>query len=435
MMITNTLIQNKIDFRPRHEDEPEWFYSLRAKSWDRYQETPLPDRTDHLWRYSKPQWFFSDDLDQAMNRLPRISNVKKNEIAPLNKEYGAFGCNHGNRVIYTQVSDELNDSGVIFTDLMTAVIKYPKLVQKYLGKLVGSDFGKYEALNLAVWNTGMFLYIPADIHVDKPIFMHRHPNANYNMSRLLVIADTNSQVTIIDDYAGHHANDDFIANSAVEIYAGQNSQVRYVTPQNLSDSVKSYITQRTQADKDAQVYTMFVSLGSDISKQNLGTILSGKGANSQMLGILFGNERQHFDHHTLHHHVADNSSSNIDFKVVLKDKAVSAYTGLIRIDEDRLNCEAYQENRNLLLNKDTKAESIPVLEILNDQVSCGHGATVGPLDPEMVFYLQARGFSQQEAVRTIVRGFIEPLLQIIPEDLRKMMQNMMEYKLTHKSGN
>jgi len=434
-MITNTLINNKIDFRPRHEDEPEWFYNLRVKSWDRYQETPLPDKVVHLWRYTKPEWFQSNGLDLAMNRFPIVSAVKDNEIAPLNKEYGAFGCNHGDRVIYTQLSDELKESGVIFTDLMTAVLNHPELVKKYLGKLIGSDFGKFEAQNLALWNTGMFLYIPPNIHIDKPIFMHRHPNSNYNMSRLLVIADKNSQATIIDDYAGHNAKDDFIANSVIEIFAGQDSHVRYVSPQNLSDSVRSYITQRTQAEKNAQVYTMFVSLGADVSKQNLGTVISGKGANSQMLGILFGNEKQHFDHHTLHHHVAGDSYSNIDFKVVLKDKAVSAYTGLIKIDENTLNCEAYQENRNLLLNKGTKAESIPELEILNDQVSCSHGATVGPIDPEMVFYLQARGFSREDAVRTIVRGFIEPLLQIIPEDLRNMMQNMVEFKLTHKSGN
>ena len=108
---------------------------------------------------------------------------------------------------------------------------------------------------------------------------------------------------------------------------------------------------------------------------------------------------------------------------------------MIKIDEKTLNCEAYQENRNLLLNKGTRAESIPELEILNDQVKCSHGATVGPLDPEMVFYLMARGFDRDEAVRTIVRGFIQPLLKNIPEDLQKMMQNMVEYKLTNGNAN
>lgn len=433
-MMTDTLTEKYTEFRLRHDNEPDWIYQIRRAAWDKYQQAPLPTRVVHLWKYTKPEWFLADNDAEKMGTLPHISAFKSDEMAPMKTDFAGFGCNHGNRVIYTQIADELKDSGLIFTDLMTAVLQHPELVQKYLGQLVDADFGKFEAYNMALWNTGMFLYVPPNLQLDKPVFMHRHPNADYNISRLLVIADRNSKVTVIDDYAGKHEKRAFYANSVVEIFAGEGANLRYVSPQNLSESVKSFNTQRVRAERDAQVHTIFVSLGGEIAKHNLGTVLNGRGANSQMLGILFGNENQHFDHHTMHHHKAGDSYSNIDFKVVLKDKARSAYTGIIKIDEKTLNCEAYQENRNLLLNKGTKAESIPELEILNDQVKCSHGATVGPLDPEMVFYLMARGFDRDEAVRTIVRGFIEPLLKIVPEDLQKMMQNMVEYKLTHGSA-
>ena len=264
-----------------------------------------------------------------MGTLPHVSGFKPDEMAPMKDDFAGFGCNHGDRVIYTQISDDLKDSGLIFTDLMTAVIKHPDLVQKYLGKLIGDDFGKFEAYNLALWNSGMFLYVPPDLQLDKPVFMHRHPNAKYNISRLLVVADRNSRVTIIDDYAGKHEKRAFYANNVTEIFAEEGANMRYVTPQNLSESVKSFTTQRVQAERDAQVHTIFVSLGGEIAKHNLGTVLNGRGANSQMLGILFGNENQHFDHHTLHHHKAGDSYSNIDFKVVLKDKALFS---LYRID-------------------------------------------------------------------------------------------------------
>lgn len=158
--------------------------------------------------------------------------------------------------------------------------------------------------------------------------------------------------------------------------------------------------------------------GGALVKQNFGVTLNGPGADSKMYGVLFGSDHQHLDNHTLHHHKAGQTTSNINFKVVLQDKAVSAYTGLIRIEQDAAGCEAYQENRNLLLAAGTRAETIPELEILNEQVSCTHGATVGPIDPEMVYYLTSRGIPVEEAVKTIVTGFISSTLKMVPADMR-----------------
>ena len=143
-----------------------------------------------------------------------------------------------------------------------------------------------------------------------------------------------------------------------------------------------------------------------------------------MYGVIFGDDKQHFDYHTMQHHKASESFSNLNFKVVLKDKAKSAYTGLIRIEKDTVNCEAYQENRNLLLNPGTKAESIPELEILTDQVRCTHGATMGPIDPEQIFYLKSRGIGETEAVKMIVIGFMESLLRQIPDDIAKILRDV-----------
>ncbi|MBD3218555.1 MAG: hypothetical protein GF310_09790 [candidate division Zixibacteria bacterium] len=433
-MITETLTEQKVAFRPIAENEPDWLYDLRSRAWDYFQEAEMPSQVEHLWKYTKPKWFMPKEIEKKMSVLPVASEIKDEEIAPLKPEFAAFGCNHGDRITYTQLSEELKSSGIVFEDIQKAITNHPDLVQKYLGRLIGYDFGKFEALNMALFNSGMFLYLPPNIELEKPIYMHRHPDDKYNIPRLLVVVGDNSKATIIDDYAGKANDRPYNANCAVEIFGGQNSQIRFVSPQNLYKESRSYVTQRAQIDQHGRMFSIFVSLGSDVSKFNLGTILNGQGAYSQMLGILFGDEKQHFDHHTMHHHKAGESFSNIDFKVVLKDKALSAYTGLIKIDEKTLNCEAFQENRNLLLNKGARAESIPELEILNDQVRCSHGATVGPIDPEMVFYLKSRGYSTDEAVRTIVAGFIEPLLTAVPEDLRQMMQNMVQFKLNNGTG-
>jgi len=429
-MVTETLTKSKIDFRQIDKTEPEWLYNTRKNAWEFYQDAPMPSRVIHLWKYTRPEWFLHQNIEEQMAILPIISEIKDSEMAPLKPQFAAFGCNRGDIVSYTQLGHELKGSGVIFKDLPTAVRDYGDLVQSYLGRLVGFDFGKFEALNMALWNSGLFLYIPPNMSIEGPIYMHRQPNTNYNIPRLLIIAGENSRATIIDEYGGR--GNGFNANGAVEIFAEPSSHLHYINPQNLSSSVRSYLTQRAEASRGAEIYSIFASLGSDVSKNNLGTILAGRGAQSRMLGILFGNGKQHFDHHTMHHHKAGDSHSVIDFKVVLKDKALSAYTGLIKIEENTTNCEAYQENRNLLLNKGARAETIPELEILNDQVSCSHGATVGPIDPEMIFYLKSRGISSEDAVRVVVGGFIEPLLNQVPENMRQMMRNLVDFKLVGK---
>jgi Fe-S cluster assembly protein SufD len=175
--------------------------------------------------------------------------------------------------------------------------------------------------------------------------------------------------------------------------------------------------------------TLPIVFGGNLSKQNFGVILSGQGAESRMYGLLFGAQYQRFDNHTLHRHIAGQSQSTIDFKVVLRDRAVSAYTGLIGIDQTAKTCQAYQENRNLLLNKGPRVETIPELEILNEDVQCSHGATIGPIDPESIFYLTSRGIEQQEAVRMIVSGFVERTLTQVPPDLRERIGMVVNERL------
>jgi len=428
-MATEIITKELSAFRSPAKGEPEWLYRLRQEAWSNYRDLPLPNRAQHIWRYTRPQWFLPENPTTSMELPLLTARFKEQETAPLKSEFAAFGCQHGDHLTYTQISEPLRQSGVIFQDLGTALRDHPDLLQEYLGRLVGAGFGKFEALNLALWNSGLFLYIPSGRQIEKPIYMHRQPGPRYNYSRLLVVMGENARATIVDDYSGKVEGREFVANGAVELFLGRDSGLRYVNSQNLDKKVRSIITQRAEIGAGSEISSIFISLGGTISKYNLGTILNGRGASSRMLGMLLGNRDQHFDHHTMHHHRAPDSFSNIDFKVVLRDQALSAYTGLIRIEEKTLNCEAYQENRNLLLSRGTRAESIPELEILNDQVRCTHGATIGPLDPEMVFYLKSRGLSQDEAVQAIILGFLEPLFNQVPEDLRQMMSNLMEYKL------
>jgi len=248
--------------------------------------------------------------------------------------------------------------------------------------------------------------------------------------RLLVIVGENSHITIIDEYSGGPEDPDAeicYSNGAVEFFVGRESKCCYVMRQ--THSVNSYLTYRAAVEQGSELLTVPLSFGAGQSKQNFGIRINGENSSSRIHGLLFGSERQRFDNHTLHHHAANRTESNIDFKVVLRDRANSAYTGLIRIDQTSRGCQAYQENRNLLLDDGTRAEAIPELEILNEDVQCSHGATAGPIDPETIFFLQARGIEAAEAVRIVVGGFVQSTLKQVPADIRDRISGFVSERL------
>lgn len=424
-------VSERAEFRKIDKLEPQWLYDIRRKAWEYYFDGPEPERTSNVWRYTDPKAFAIANPAEQMAILPAISGYEP-DVRPIPSEYAGFGYNRGDLRTFAQVLPELKSQGVIFKELYAAIREDNGLTQNYLGRLIGPEFGKFEALNMALWNSGLFLYIPDGVTIEKPIYLHRHPAGQNTLLRLLVVIGENAQATVIDDYACHCRRPGATANSAVEIYAGDSSNVRYVNIQRLGEDFSTYMTTRAEIKQNTALNSIFGSVGSGTAKVNAGAILDGRGANSQMYGIVFGGNGQHFDHHTVQRHKAGESFSNLNFKVALKDKALSAYTGLIRIEKETANCEAYQENRNLLLNTGARAESIPELEILTDQVRCTHGATMGPIDPEMVFYLKSRGIDEAEAIRSIVAGYIEPLLNLIPGDLREMMRELTENKLRGK---
>ena len=424
-----TLIDRRTEFRKINRMEPSWLYRLRKEGWEFYLDTPLPDRSTNVWRYTEPNIFIVDKPENYFDILPLLPAGLIHEIQALEPSQAALGFNDENRTVNTQLDRELENSGVIFKDLYSAARDNQDIVEKYLGQLVRSDTGKFEALNLALWNIGMFLYIPKNLTIEKPIQLQRHPTDEITFQRLLVIIGENTQATIIDDYSPGPRPTGNLTNNIVELFAGDSANVRYVNIQRLDSNAKTYLTSRAQIEQNTTINSVFGSVGSGLIKANIGTVLNGRGGNSRMNGIVFGNGKQHFDYHTTQHHKASESYSNLNFKVALKDKARSVYTGLIRIEKETANCQAYQENRNLLLNLGTKADSIPELEILTDQVICTHGATMGPIDPEMEFYLKSRGISEDEAAKIIVAGFVEPLIHEMPSDIGYMMRNLMQEKL------
>ncbi|KAA3632715.1 MAG: Fe-S cluster assembly protein SufD [Calditrichaeota bacterium] len=418
---------------PELERGPVWLKEKRKTSRDDYNNLPIPRRGLHLWRYTDPlKFIINRDTAQETAFGESFDVIKQEELTNLTaKHISALITDKAGREIEFFTSDLLPEK-VVIKKLSEAVETHSEIVNEYLYKLISSGTGKFEAQNSALWNDGVFVYIPDGITVEKPIhLLHEAGLANsVQFARTLVVVGKNAQVTIVDEYGGgaeKGSKEQSYTNAAVEIYGQQDSRTKYVMLQRQTDASHLYLTHRGEIEQNATVLTIPLSFGGQLSKQNFGVALNGQGADSKMYGLLFGSGRQHYDNHTLHHHKVGKTTSDIDFKVVLKDKSDSAYTGLIRIENNAKTCEAYQENRNLMLNKGCNAETIPELEILNEDVMCSHGATIGPIDPEMVFFLKSRGINEASAVKMIVSGFVNSTIKMVPEDIK---ERITEYVLT-----
>jgi Fe-S cluster assembly protein SufD len=424
------------ELAPALERGPLWLRDMRRSARDSFNKMPIPPRGLHLWRYTDPTRFLFDRdeiTDTAFSE--DYDAVQKLEMEHLNQGHiDALVCDLAGREIKIHGVDKLTSRGVIVSSLSEAVDKHRGLVEQYLYQIVNQQTGKFEAMNGALWNDGIFIYVPDNQTVIQPIHLLREAGLAHSSQfpRLLVVAGKNAELTIVDEYGGGAPNADngiSHSNGVVEIFGLQDSRVRFVSLQRHHSGMHSYMTHRARIEKGASMLTIAMVFGSILSKQNFGVIMNGEGAESNMYGLLFGTGKQQFDNHTLHHHVSNHSKSKIDFKTVLGGKSTSAYTGLIRIENQARFCEAYQENRNLLLNPGTRVESIPELEILNEEVICSHGATVGPIDPMEIFYLNSRGIPNDVAVRMVVSGFVATTLRHVPQDLTERITNIVAERL------
>lgn len=416
---------------------PEWLREWREQAWEHYVSEDLPDRVEHLWRYTDPTKFLSDKTEAVIpgEREP----IHPSRALGLDAgELSGYLLHRDGGLVDAALDDTVRDAGVILTDLQTAAREHPEIVREYLGKAVPFDHSKFAGLNAALFSGGSFLYVPEDLVVELPLHVRylggRDLSAQF--PRILLVVEQGAEVTLIDEYAAdpeavHDGSAPrVLAHSVVEGHVGRNARLDYIHVQLWGERTRSHLTQRHMVAADGTASSVIVSLGGYYNKADIGTVLTGGNAMSEMIGVCFGDRHQHFDHHTEHVHRHGYSYSDMDIKVVLEDHARSAYTGLIRIDLDAPQSEAYQENRNLLLDETSSADSIPELEILNDEVRCTHGATVGPIDEEQVFYLMTRGLTEHQAERAIVEGFFEPAVtRINHEGLRERVWGYISDKL------
>lgn len=308
-----------------------------------------------------------------------------------------------------------------------------EIIRANTGRGVPMDRDRLTATHYAALQDGVLVHVPAGSEAARPITITRRYRGEKTLAtpHTLVVTGANSRVTVVDDYRSDDGSD-IVALPAVEIMPGPGSTVHYVTLHRWGDATRVFAQQRTLATQpDSAVVSFQLLVGGSIVKSHIESSLEGRGASSELYGLCLGADRQHLDVFTVQDHIGPDTRSDLMLKSALYDRARAVYYGLTRVGLGAKNADANQENRNLLLSANARADSDPVLEILTSNViRASHGATAGPVDDEQLFYLESRGIPHRAAQALLVRGFLgEVLARIHDETVREELAGLVEEKL------
>jgi len=422
--------------------EPEWLRDQRLAAWEVFASLPYPGRKDEEWRRTDLRRLKLDrftPMPPSGQRVASLDGVVAGDRTDHALQIGQSEHRAGIAIskdaftVYADADSDVSAQGVVFSDLDTAVREYPDLVRHYfMTEAVPTAFGKFEALHAAFWQSGTFLYVPKGVRIELPFrsFTLNAAAGSAGFTHSLIVLEESAEAFFVDAFQSATEHDAAFTSSVVELILRNDAKLRYVQVQDWGRHVWNFMTERSVLGRDAELKSLQVTLGTKFTKNSIGSHLRGENAIAEMLGIFFADGDQFFDHHTWQLHEAPYTTSDLEFKGALKERARSVYSGLIKVSEGAQRTDAYQQNRNLVLSREARADSIPNLEIAANDVRCTHGATVSQVEEEHLFYLQTRGIPRSEAQKLIVEGFFRPVIDRIPvEEIQGFLEGAIAAKV------
>jgi Fe-S cluster assembly protein SufD len=396
---------------------PTWVADVRHQAWSDSERLPFPDRRDERWRYTD-----TTPLQAGTYRvqatgitgdspgLPAGARRLLERLSPR-RPAGQIVLADG-QVAHSSLSVEAKRAGVTLAGLEEAAGWWPDLLRNRLGALVGIE-DHFTARSLALFSGGTFLHVPGGTRLELPLRSLTWATSGgvYLSPRNVVVVDPGAEVVFVDLYASDATAQPTLAAPVTELFVGAGARVGWVTWQQWGAGVNHHAHLRAHLDRDAELRSLVVSLGGELSRTEAEVQLAGEGARAQLLGLYFPQGRQQVEHWTVQDHRAPRTRSDLAYRGALAGESRAVYYGTIRVHPEARATDAYQDNRNLLLSGRARADTNPQLEIETDEVRCTHGAAVGPIDPEQVFYLESRGIPRPLARRLVVQGFYQQLLQ------------------------
>jgi len=429
--MTDTFSAATIDGLARQLKEPQWVTALRRRALARHAELPWPHPSDDVWRrldvsLLNPANGFSPVQPTLLQRLALTESQLSHWIHPLGQEQ-----------LFVRVNGswlaQPAPGAIAVEDITQAAHRQPEPIRQAIEAdgLTEAE-QKLSSLNLAFHHDDVAVRVPADCSGTQPVRLVRIIGASDHQAifpMTVITVGAGSAVTIIDEYISVPAGGPgpHLINSRIELVIEPDASVHYVRLQRWDRQAREFLLQRATLGRGASLTMANINLGASLSKAHLVTKLAGERASARLYGFVFGHGAQHIDQHTLQDHQAPRTTSDLQFKAALQDESRMTYTGLIRIAKQAAQTNAYQANHNLMLSKTARAETIPMLEILADDVQCKHGASIGPIDDEQAFYLMSRGVPREAAERLIVMGFVDSIIQQVPfEPLQEQLRAEIE---------
>ena len=427
----------------RMKNEPEWMLEFRLKALDTFNAKPMPrwggnlddlDFNDIVY-YVKP----SEKRGRTWEEVPQeIKNTFDRLGIPEaeQKFLAGVSAQYESEVVYHNIRDDWKKQGIIFMDTDSALKEYPELFREYFGTVVPPSDNKFAALNSAVWSGGSFIYVPKGVKCEIPLQAYFRINSE-NMGqfeRTLIIADEDSFVHYVEGCTAPIYSTNSLHSAVVEIICKKNSRVRYTTIQNWAPNIYNLVTKRAVAEENATMEWIDGNIGSKLTMKYPAVILKGRGAKGTVLSIAVAGKGQHQDAGAKMLHLAPETTSTIISKSISKQGGKVTYRGLASFGRNAAGSKANVKCDTLILDNLSASDTIPYNEIMNDNVTLEHEATVSKVSEDQLFYLMSRGLSEAEATQMIVMGFIEPFTKELPMEYAVEMNRLIKFEMEGSIG-
>lgn len=422
--------------------EPDWMRDFRLKSLEIFNSKPMPNwgggidlDFQDIYYYLKPSegkgktW---DDVPQEIkdtfDKLG-IPEAERKFLAGVKAQFES-------EVVYGSLKEDLADQGVIFLDTDSAVRDHPDLVREHFGKIIPPTDNKFAALNSAVWSGGSFIYVPPGVKIEFPLQAYFRINAE-NMGqfeRTLIIVDEGAEIHYVEGCTAPMYSSESLHSAVVEVICKKGSRCRYTTIQNWANNIYNLVTKRAMAYRDATMEWVDGNLGSKLTMKYPAVYMMEPGARGEILSIAFSSSGQHQDAGAKLVHAAPNTTGQIISKSISKNGGRGSYRGLVRVEKGAKNSKCNVVCDALILDDKSRSDTYPYIEILEQDVSIGHEASVSRIGEEQLFYLMSRGLSEAEASTMIVNGFIEPLVKELPMEYAVEMNRLIQLQMEGSVG-
>ncbi len=402
---------------------PAWGADLSAIDFDdiHYYASPTEEKTD-VWEE------VPEDIKRTFDRIG-VPEAERKFLAGATAQYDS-------EVVYHSLKKQWEEQGVVFTDMDSALKEYPEIVKRYFGTVVPFTDNKFAALNTAVWSGGSFVYVPAGVEVKIPLQAYFRINAKKvgQFERTLIIAEEGSKVHYIEGCSAPIYSASSLHAAVVEVIAKKNAHVRYTTIQNWSNNVYNLVTKRAVAEEGAHVEWVDGNIGSKVTMKYPCIILKGPRARGEVLSVAYAGKGQHQDAGAKIIHLAPHTSSQIISKSISQGGGRSSYRGLLKVVKGAKYSKAFVQCDAYMLDEHSRSDTYPAIQIDEDTTTIGHEAKVGRIGDELLFYLMSRGLSEQEAVKTVVLGFIESFTKELPMEYAVELNRLIEIQLEGAVG-